>query len=1092
MVMDFHTRYQKLNDAQRRAVDTIDGPVMVVAGPGTGKTELLSMRVANILKQTDELPENILCLTFTDAGVIAMKKRLREIIGRDAYKVPVMTFHSFGTDIMNQYPEYFYSGASFRPADELAQLRIVAEILDTLPYDDPLKAKMNGEYTSIKSIISAIGDIKGAGLTDEQFRLLLNATESTVDKVEPLIVTAIGDGMRSKAAIERFETLLEQLQGIDEPKPLENFSTLIKLLTSTLDSAVTDAKNIGKTKPLTEWKDQLVEKDSAKNIVMKARKQLRKLRALNVVYFEYLHRMQNAELYDFNDMILQVVKAIETQHDLRYDLQEKYHYIMVDEFQDTNPAQMSIVHNLTNNPVVEDQPNILVVGDDDQAIYGFQGADIGNILQFEETYSQTIKIPLLENYRSVAAILETASQVITQSDERIPGIDKSLQAKTTATAASSEIVEFATPHEERKWIADSIRALLDAQEKPSEIAVIARKHKDLESLIGYLTDNDIAINYERQEDVLEDEIIKLVEHISAVVHAISIEQHDDANGMLPELLGHPMWGINPRTLWEISLSAYKDRKQWLEIMPDHEATSPIFDWLLATAGQALHLPLERMIDVIIGNSSLIESYTSPLKEYFFSDTERENNLATYTIHLENLSSIRKKLREHYSTLKKPLLGDYLNFMQDNRAAKIKISAKRHIGAEESAVKLISGHGSKGLEFNHVFIVNATDSQWGEKASGKSDSIKFPPHLRLKQNSNSYDERLRLFYVAMTRARRGLHITYANENDNGKEMLMAGFLAENSLPLRKIEHDESLENREQAAEKEWYEPILSIPAITIEQYLAPELATYKLSATHFTNFLDVSRGGPRKFLLNNMLHFPSAQSTAASFGNAIHNTLERIHTHMRAHHILMPEEDIMAEFERQLEAYAFSDDEWNHFLQKGQNILHTFLAERSDMFNANQIAERNFSNQDVTLGDARLKGKLDVLEIDKTSKTAKVIDYKTGKPLESWSRGSDYDKMKAHHYRQQLLFYKLLIEHSRDYHQYTMTDGELQFVEPNDAGHTVNLSLGEIDVEEFERFKRLVGIVWQHINDLSFPDTSHYEPTVEGIKQFENDLLTKSQ
>lgn len=200
--MDFSARYTKLNDAQRQAVDTIDGPVMVVAGPGTGKTELLSMRVANILKQTDELPENILCLTFTDAGVIAMKKRLREIIGRDAYKVPVMTFHSFGTDIMNQYPEYFYSGASFRPADELTQLRIVTDILDKLPYDDPLKAKMNGEYTSTKSILGAIGDIKGAGLTDEQLRLLLNATEATVERVEPLIVAAIGGGMRGKDAIE--------------------------------------------------------------------------------------------------------------------------------------------------------------------------------------------------------------------------------------------------------------------------------------------------------------------------------------------------------------------------------------------------------------------------------------------------------------------------------------------------------------------------------------------------------------------------------------------------------------------------------------------------------------------------------------------------------------------------------------------------------------------------------------------------------------------------------------------------------------------------------------------------------------------------
>jgi DNA helicase-2/ATP-dependent DNA helicase PcrA len=100
-------------------------------------------------------------------------------------------------------------------------------------------------------------------------------------------------------------------------------------------------------------------------------------------------------------------------------------------------------------------------------------------------------------------------------------------------------------------------------------------------------------------------------------------------------------------------------------------------------------------------------------------------------------------------------------------------------------------------------------------------------------------------------------------------------------------------------------------------------------------------------------------------------------------------------------------------------------------------------------------------------------------------------MKSYHYRQQLLFYKLLIENSRDYHNYTMTDGALQFVEPNDAGHTVNLPLGEIDHEEFERFKRLVGIVWRHINELSFPDTSQYDQTVEGIKQFEDDLLAEN-
>src|SRR5690349_4954655 len=118
--MDFDTRYKKLNDRQRQAVDTIDGPLMVVAGPGTGKTELLSMRTANILRRTDTLPENILCLTFTESGAAAMRRRLTEIIGKDAYKVSIHTFHSFGSEIINRYGEYFYHGADFRPASDLS------------------------------------------------------------------------------------------------------------------------------------------------------------------------------------------------------------------------------------------------------------------------------------------------------------------------------------------------------------------------------------------------------------------------------------------------------------------------------------------------------------------------------------------------------------------------------------------------------------------------------------------------------------------------------------------------------------------------------------------------------------------------------------------------------------------------------------------------------------------------------------------------------------------------------------------------------------------------------------------------------------
>src|SRR5690242_10102383 len=117
--MDFQARYKALNASQKQAVDTVEGPVMVIAGPGTGKTELLSMRVANILRGTDTLAQNILCLTYTESGAHAMRERLAGLIGPEAYKVAIHTFHSFGSEIINHNAEYFYQGAHFRPADEL-------------------------------------------------------------------------------------------------------------------------------------------------------------------------------------------------------------------------------------------------------------------------------------------------------------------------------------------------------------------------------------------------------------------------------------------------------------------------------------------------------------------------------------------------------------------------------------------------------------------------------------------------------------------------------------------------------------------------------------------------------------------------------------------------------------------------------------------------------------------------------------------------------------------------------------------------------------------------------------------------------------
>jgi len=1092
--MDFESRYKNLNENQRLAVDTIDGPVMVIAGPGTGKTELLGMRAANILKQTDVLAENILCLTFTDAGAVAMKKRLIDIIGRDAYNVSVYTFHSFGSDIMNRYRQYFNNGASFRPADELTQRKILTNILESLDYDSPLRSTMNGKFTALGDIINGISDLKRAGLSDGEFTQLLNAYELILSIVGPQLSEIFAGGV-TKQLVEPLGKLLRELDSIDESLPQPDVPALKSIMAESLRLALDAAEAHPRvTPPLTAWRNEWMKHAAThdKTFVLKAQYYLPKLRTLNRIYGLYLQIMKEAELYDYNDMIMDLVHALDQNDDLRYDLQEKYQYIMVDEFQDTNLAQMRIIASLTNNPVVEDTPNIMVVGDDDQAIYGFQGADVGNIQSFERHYPAAMKIALTENYRSGQPILDSAQAVIVQSDERLKTADHALVAKKAYTPGTGTIVTLPTQYDERAYVVQAIQQLLKQRVPAREIAVIGRSRKDLDAVASSLATAQIPISYDRQDNALDDEVVRQLEQVGRIVLAVSESRHSDANALLPELLSHPAWQIDPTDLWEISLQAHKNHEHWLEVMRQHESTKTLFTWLVEAAGQVQHLPLERMIDVLLGNDIPDDApYCSPLKNYFFSEKSRQENLADFMAHLKNLTAIRNALREHTFDSETPLLGDFLAFVEENRDSDNKIPSLRHVGDDAASVQLLTAHGSKGLEFDHVFIINAVEDSWGKKGGGSSQ-IAFPPHLRLRRNTDDANERLRLFFVAMTRARKSLTITSAAENDKAKEVLPAGFLHDN--PAGRVEQPGTATPTEDAAAttEVWYAPVMSISNANMRDFLAPMLATYKLSVTGLNSFLDVSRGGPQHFLVNSLLHFPQARSASSSYGTAIHTTLQRVHDHVTRTGAAQPEEDILKIFEEQMEDFAFTDDERRLYTQRGIDALSTYLRAKQGSFQPGQLSEFDFAHQDVYVGDAHLTGKLDVMTIDKTARSATVIDYKTGGVLHDWEKGQAYEKIKAHHYRQQLLFYKLLVENSRDWHGYTMYEGILQFVEPDKAGNIIDLQLGTVTPEELERFTRLIGVVWHHITELSFPDTTQYEPTVKGIVQFEDDLLTESE
>lgn len=1062
---------------------------MVVAGPGTGKTELLSVRAANILNKTDVLPENILCLTFTESGQAAMRERLVGIIGKDAYRVAIHTFHSFGSEIINHNREYFYNNALFEPADELKQYEILRGIFEGLHFSNPLASMMNGEYTHLSDAKRVISELKRtSALTSDELLAVIEQSETSLDILENIIAPILEERV-SKATADKLRDVMPRVQ--DHAKTVEmmyEVPPLAKIIADSLQTMLDEADSVHPTKPISAWKSSWLERDEAKNLRFKDRRNLTKLKALSFIYYEYLSQMEKAGLFDYDDMVMQVVHAVEVHDDLKYNLQEKYLYIMVDEFQDTNLAQLRILHSLTDNPVNEGRPNILVVGDDDQAIYGFQGADISNILNFSSVYPARELIVLTDNYRSGESILTVSRAVITQGadrlETRISELNKRLAAKKPL-AGEVTLCQTSTIDAERSEIVRRVKEDLEKGTSPSEIAVLSRRHADIQSLLPFFRQAGIQVRYEKEESVLDTKPVLALEQLARIVLALAEGRHSDVEGLLPEMLAHPAWKLDPKVIWRLSLDAYSARKNWMEIMAITPELVNIHAWLVDLAKQSATTALEPMIDLLIGRSD--DDKTSPYYDYFFSSEKLGHNPEAYLEYLSALRAIRARLREHQP--KRSLdLKDFINFVDLHKRLNITISAKSFsLASDSAAVQLLTVHKSKGLEFDSVYVFNSVDSVWGQTARTGSSSIAYPKNLPLAPAGNTADERLRLYYVAMTRARNKLTLTYSQANDSTKSTLVADFLIPTNIAFEEAVND-SITESVKTAELSWFEPLVETSA-ELKQALRPQIETFKLSATSLNSFLDVTRGGPQHFLLNNLLRFPQAKAASASYGTAIHWTMHQLHVHMLATGEPKPLEDSLQDFEAALKKERLSDADFQRYLQQGSEHLPIFLNSNEAPITKSQKSEVTFKHQDVRLGDARLTGALDVVDINKDDKTIVVTDYKTGHPATAWGKGTPFEKLKLHNYHQQLNFYKILVENSSEFNNYQVVEGRLAFIEPTKSGESVvlPLNLGSRN-EDVERTEKLIAAVWRHIIELNFPDTNSYSQDLSGVEAFEQDLI----
>jgi DNA helicase-2/ATP-dependent DNA helicase PcrA len=636
LMKHFEARYKLLNKRQKQAVDHIDGPLLVIAGPGSGKTELLSLRVGNILRTTHVAPHNILCLTFTDNGAINMRERLAGLLGSDAYRVSIFTFHGFCNHIISRYPEYFFTAARFSQANDVARAEILESLFTQLPHGHPL-ASFHPEkgFVYLRDVADRIKHIKSYGYTADEYLLVVEALTKEYEDINHILAT-----WPDRLSIKNLDTLEAIAQSLTACK-----GTTSLYLAKLLSVAILESEHLGKTEPLAEWKAKFTVKENG-TVLLKDAYNQEKIRAVAELYKQYSDVMYAEGLYDYDDMIIEVAHALEKHEVLRSSVEEQYHYILVDEFQDTNEAQMSIVRAITSSPVHEGRPNVMVVGDDDQAIYKFQGAEISHMMRFRDSlYSNVTTIVLDENYRSTQDILDLARNVITQIggsrrlEDRYDDIVKVLRAKNDTLpkgeiairSMSSDVAEYA-------YVARTIKSLIEKGTSPDEIAVLSRGHRELRALLPYLDREQVPYEYMKKANVFDEPHVKIL--IEVCNYIASVMRHEStADYILPSLLAHPCFQINRIGLFTLAVEAKEKNVSWTQAMlsASDEKLVALGELLSTLAVDAVSTPLEHVLEIFMEKSGF--------KEYYFSREHIKKSPTTYVAFLASLKTFVEALRE---------------------------------------------------------------------------------------------------------------------------------------------------------------------------------------------------------------------------------------------------------------------------------------------------------------------------------------------------------------------------------------------------------------------------------------------------------------
>jgi len=729
---------------------------------------------------------------------------------------------------------------------------------------------------------------------------------------------------------------------------------------------------------------------------------------------------------------------------------------LIDEFQDTSGAQSKLIYYLIN---YFDNPDVFIVGDDDQSIFSFQDANVKNIIEFNTTFNNTItKVVLEENYRSSQNILDVAKTLISSNVERIE-TDKTLIAKSDKIKDLKllpKIIEYKSIATETVGIAMQIEKLIANGVSSNEIAVLYRNHKDVSDLAQYLSNVKIPIFLVQKTNLLS---YSLIEQIVSIIKYVEEELISPYNGdqTLFRILHYPFFNIRPIEIAQIALSTsqkkyanYAEKKKDIYSLRVAISEQIPIEKQTTLFNQAPVSNVKKVSDILEG---LIADAASCTLQQFFENLLYKCGILNFSLVANDKFTSLQLINNFFDYLKSETQKNNLNIHEFVKNLDLLIENEIKIpyykmDGEEKGVKMMTAHASKGAEFEHVFIINCTAKTWGLKRAS-SHEFKLPKQVISDHEIellSPLEEERRLFYVAITRAKTNLTMSYYIQDEQEKKVERTQFIEEiigEGVELINETITEEDLVKFYSTKFQRNEP----PKLELidSNYINERLKNYSLSVTHLNNFLKC----PISFYFQNIIKVPSAKNASMTFGSAVHFALEKLFRKMQeSENQKFPSKDIfLNDFNWYMSknTQSFTEEEFKLKSIYGAKILPAYYDAKINEWKTNVLVEKSILNIEVS--GVPINGKLD--RIDILGNNASVIDYKTGnfdKAKKKVNPPNEKDEIGGDYWRQ-AVFYKILMDNDSK-NDKNVTNTIFDFIEPIQNEHkNLEVKVGKSDIDK---------------------------------------------